>query len=356
MENNIFDRMKALTELQAISNHEDQVRRYMEEKMTPYVDKIETFGLGNIFGIRESKEADAPTIMVAAHMDEVGFMVHKIYDNGSMSVVPVGGWNPYVISAQRFTLQTSKGDYPVISSAVSPHFLRGKSMDALQPQDIRFDAGFTSAKEAAEYGVKPGDSIVPLTEAVLTANKQNMIAKAVDNRYGCGVVLDALENLHGTDLKHNLVIGATVQEEVGLRGIRGAVTKYQPDVFFAVDCSPAADGEGDKNAEGQLGQGFLLRMQDPGMLTHRGMIEFLRDTAETHNIPYQYYFSKGGTDAGAAHMENEGIPSCVIGLPARYIHGHQSLFRISDYAAASQMLTQVIRDFDRTTLNTILGK
>ncbi|UPQ85873.1 glutamyl aminopeptidase [Ignavigranum ruoffiae] len=356
MEEKLWNRIKELTELQAISNHENNVREYLADKMEGLVDSIETFGLGNIYGIRKSANQDAPTLMVAAHMDEVGFMVAKIHENGTMSVVPIGGWNPYAVSAQRYTLQTEKGDYPIISGAVSPHLLRGSKAASIKPEDVRFDAGFESAEEAAEYGVRPGDSIVPLTETILTANKQSIMSKAIDNRYGCAVILDALENTVDEALNHHLVIGANVQEEVGLRGARGAVHRYQPDLFFAVDCSPAGDAEGDKKAEGQLGQGFLLRMQDPGMLTHRGMIEFLRDTAEDCKIPYQYYFSKGGTDAGAAHLMNEGIPSAVIGLPARYIHGHQALFRISDYEAASEMLTQVIRRFDRTTFETIINK
>lgn len=350
-----FKRIKELTELQAISNHEGQVRDYLKDHLSKHLDNVETFGLGNIFGVRKAKKEGAPTLMVAAHMDEVGFIVGKIHENGSLSVVPVGGWNPYAVSAQRYTLQTRKGDYPVISAAVSPHLLRGKNATAIKPEDVRFDAGFESDQEAMEYGVRPGDAIVPQSETILTANKKSIISKAIDNRYGCAVILDALDNLADEDLDYNLVIGASVQEEVGLRGIRGAVHKYQPDIFIAVDCSPAGDIEGDKKAEGQLGQGFLVRMHDPGMMTHQGMIDFLLDIAESKQIPYQYYFSKGGTDAGAAHTMNEGIPSAVIGLPARYIHGHQSLYRVSDYEAASDMLTEVLRDFDQDRLNKIIN-
>ena len=351
-----FKRIKELTELQAISNHENQVQKYMEEHMKTYVDSIDIFGLGNIFGVKRSNVTDAPVLMVAAHMDEVGFMVQTIHDNGTISVIPIGGWNPYAVSAQRYTLQTSQGDYPIISAAVSPHLLRGQSSKTIKAEDIRFDAGFESKEEALSFGVKPGDSIVPFATTIQTANQKSIISKAIDNRYGCAVVLDALESVSEEPLGHDLVIGASVQEEVGLRGIRGAIHKYQPDLFIAVDCSPAGDSEGDLKAQGQLGQGFLLRMQDPGMLTHRGMVDFLRDIAETHKIPYQYFFSKGGTDAGAAHVMNEGIPSAVIGLPARYIHGHQALFRITDYEAASEMLQQVMSHLDRSVLNTILNK
>lgn len=354
MNKNNFNRIKELTELQGISGNEGQVRDYLKEKMTPLVDELEVSGLGNIFGIKRSKLEEAPRIMVAAHMDEVGFMVQQIKKNGTIAVVPIGGWNVYAISAQRFTLQTRKGDYPIVSSAVSPHLLRDGGAKNLKASDILFDAGFTSKEEAQEYGVRPGDSIVPQVETVMTANKEGIIAKAWDNRYGCTVILDTLEAIQDKELKSELVIGATVQEEVGLRGVKGAVHRYQPDLFLAVDCSPAGDAEGKKDEQGQLGEGFLLRVQDPGMITHKALREYLLDTAETNNIPYQYFFSKGGTDAGAAHTMNDGIMSGVIGVPARYIHGHQSLFRISDYEAAQAMLEAVVTSFDRTTYETLL--
>lgn len=351
---NQFKRIKELTELQGISGNEGEVRAYLKEKLTPLVDEVEISGLGNIFGIKKSSTEDAPKLMVAAHMDEVGFMVSQINDNGTFKVTPIGGWNVYAVSAQRFTLQTKQGNYPCVSSAVAPHLLRGSKAQSLKPSDILFDGGFTSKEEAMSYGVRPGDSLVPDVETIRTANNESIISKAWDNRYGSAVILDTLEKIQGQSLKSELIMGASVQEEVGLRGIRGAVHRYQPDLFLAVDCSPAADAEGKKDVQGRLGEGFLLRVQDPGMITHKGLREYLLDTAETNNIPYQYFFSKGGTDAGAAHTMNDGVISGVIGVPARYIHGHQSLFRISDYEAAQAMLEAVVTTFDRTTYETLV--
>lgn len=349
-----FNRIKVLTELQGISNDEGQVRQYLRQQLSQNLDQVDVFGLGNVFGIKKAKNELAPTVMIAAHMDEVGFIISQIHENGTFSVVPVGGWNPYAVSAQRYTLMTEKGNYPVISGAVSPHLLRGKETPTIKPEDVRFDAGFTSSKEAEEYGVQPGDSIVPLSETIWAANKKAIISKAIDNRYGCAVILDALEAIKDRDLDYHLVIGATVQEEVGLRGIRGAVHKYQPDILIAVDCSPAGDSEGDKKAQGQLGQGFLLRMQDPGMMTQKGLVRFIRQTAKDQNIPYQHYFSKGGTDATAGHTMNEGIPSAVIGMTARYIHGHQALYRIDDYLAAQKMVISLLQALTKDSIEGIL--
>ncbi|MBK0347802.1 glutamyl aminopeptidase [Aerococcaceae bacterium zg-ZJ1578] len=355
MNNQTFQLIKQLTEVQGISGNERRVREVIREKMTPLVDEVHQSPLGNLFGVKHSQIADAPRLMVAAHMDEVGFMISRITDNGLFAVIPVGGWNPYSISAQRYTLQTKKGDYICISSSVAPHLLRGKSEgQSVKAEDILFDAGFTSKEEALEYGVRPGDSIVPQTETVKTANGKNIISKAWDNRYGCAVMLETLASVKDLVLPNHLIAGASVQEEVGLRGIKGAVHQFQPDLFLAVDCSPAGDAEGKKDEFGQLGQGFLLRMQDPGHITHKGLRDYLLDTAESNHIPYQYFFSKGGTDAGAAHVMNNGVPSGVIGVPGRYIHGHQTLFSISDYEAAREMLLKIVTTFDRTILNSIL--
>lgn len=356
MEEKTFQRIKTLTELQGTSGFEHDIRAYMKQEMTPLVDEIAQDGLGGIFGIRHNQDADAPRIMVASHMDEVGFLITQITDRGLFKVTPLGGWNPYVVSAQRFTLKTAKGNYPCISSSVPPHLLRGAAgQKAVEVTDILFDAGFDSRDEALEYGVRPGDTIVPVAETIKTANGKNIISKAWDNRYGCTVVLEALEALKEETLPNTLIAGANVQEEVGLRGSKASVTKFKPEVFFAVDCSPADDTVTKNGTFGHLGEGTLLRIFDPGLIMLPKMKEFLLDMASTYDIPYQYFVSKGGTDAGVAHTANEGIPSSVIGVPGRYIHTHQTLFSIKDYEAAREMVIQVIKNLDRTTVDTIVA-
>lgn len=356
MNEKTFQRIKELTELQGTSGFEHEVRDYMRTAMTPLVDRVEQDGLGGIFGIREHAQQDAPRIMVAAHMDEVGFMVTHITDRGLFKVTPLGGWNPYVVSAQRYTLQTAKGKYTCISSSVPPHLMRGgAAQKGVEVTDILFDAGFESKEEAIEYGVRPGDTVVPFVETIKTANGKNIISKAWDNRYGCTLVLEALEALQNEQLNHTLIAGANVQEEVGLRGSRPSVTKFKPDLFFAVDCSPADDTVTKNGTFGHLGEGTLLRIFDPGLIMLPAMKEFLLDTAETHNIPYQYFVSKGGTDAGAAHMANEGIPSTVIGVAGRYIHTHQTMFSIKDFEAAREMLIQILKGLDKSTIDTIIA-
>lgn len=343
----LFDKIKTLTELQATSGFEAPVREYLKQRMIELGYTPEFDGLGGIFVTKESKTENAPRIMVAAHMDEVGFMVSEIKADGTLRVVSLGGWNPLVVSAQRFTLFTRQGKkIPVVTGGLPPHLLRGTGTTPSIPaiSDIIFDAGFDNAAELAEYGVAQGDIIIPETETILSANGKNVISKAWDNRYGCLMILELLEFLENKELPITLIIGANVQEEVGLRGAKVATTKFNPDLFFAVDCSPASDTFGDNN--GRLGLGTTLRFFDPGHIMLPGMKNFLLDTAENANIKTQVYIAKGGTDAGAAHLANAGIPSTTIGVVARYIHSHQTIFNLDDFNQAQNFLRAIINSLD----------
>ncbi|MFC3928326.1 glutamyl aminopeptidase [Streptococcus caprae] len=349
----LFDKIKTLTELDGIAGYEHSVRDHLRQTITPLVDRVETDGLGGIFGIREHQDSQAPRIMVAAHMDEVGFMVTAIKPDGTLRTVSIGGWNPLVISSQRFTLYTRTGQaIPLISGSVPPHFLRGGNGGANLPavEDIIFDGGFADKAEAESFGILPGDIIVPQSEAILTANQKNIISKAWDNRFGVLMVTELLENLKDQQLGHTLIAGANVQEEIGLRGAHVSTTKFDPELFFAVDCSPAGDVYGD---QGKIGDGTLLRFYDPGHIMLKNMRDFLLTTAEETGVKYQYYPAKGGTDAGAAHIKNHGIPSTTIGVCARYIHSHQTLYAMDDFHEAQAFLQAIVKKLDRSTVDLI---
>ena len=349
---NLFEKIKEVTELEGLAGFEGTVRNHIRSKISPHVDRIETDGLGGIFGIKECKQDNAPRILVAAHMDEVGFMISHIKEDGTFRVVELGGWNPLVVSSQAFTLHLQDGrSIPAISGSIPPHLSRGGTGPSLPKiADIIFDAGFASKEEAMTFGVRPGDLLVPKNETILTANGKNIISKAWDNRFGVLMVTDLLEQLSNQQLPNQLIAGANVQEEVGLRGAHVSTTKFKPDLFFAVDCSPAGDVYGD---QGNIGGGTLLRFYDPGHIMLKNMKDFLLTTAEEAGIKYQYYCGKGGTDAGAAHLKNEGVPSTTIGVCARYIHSHQTLYNMDDFLQAQAFLQAIIKKLDRSTIDLI---
>ncbi len=347
---------KTLTELPGAPGNEHMVRDYMRQELEKYSDEIIQDGLGSIYGVRRSEDENAPTIMVAGHMDEVGFMVTGITDNGMVRFQTLGGWWSQVLLAQRVNIYTTNGPIPGVIGSIPPHLLtdaqRAKPMEI---KNMLIDIGADNKEDAMNnMGVRPGQQIIPFSPFTPMANDKKIMAKAWDNRYGCGLALELMKETKDEKLPNHLYSGANVMEEVGLRGAQTAAHMIQPDLFFALDASPANDASGDKNEFGQLGEGALLRIFDRSMVTHRGMREFILDTAETHDIPYQYFVSQGGTDAGAVHIANSGIPSAVVGICSRYIHTHASIIHTDDYAAAKELLKQLVRSCDQTTVKTIL--
>ncbi len=345
---------KTLTELPGAPGNERAVRNFMRSELEKYSDEIVQDHLGGIFGVRHAEDADAPKILVAGHMDEVAFMVTSITDNGMLRFQPLGGWWNQVMLAQRVIVYTTEREIPGVIASIPPHLLtdaeRAKPMDM---KNMLIDIGADSKDDAIALGVRPGQSIIPICPFTPMANPNKIMAKAWDNRYGCGLSIELLKELHGEKVSSHIYSGANVMEEVGLRGAKVSAQMIKPDIFFALDASPANDTSGDKNQFGQLGKGPLLRIFDRTMVTHRGMREFILDTAESNNIPYQYFVSPGGTDAGNVHISNDGIPSAVIGICSRYIHTAASIIHVDDYAAAKELLVKLVKSCDKTTIDTI---
>ena len=353
MQKETLDMFRVLTELPGAPGNEHAVRDYMRKELRKYSDELIQDNLGGIFGVRKGPD-DGPRIMVAGHMDEVGFMVNQITDNGMIRFQPLGGWWNQVLLAQRVQVITESGPVIGVIGSIPPHLLsdavRNKPMDI---KNMLIDIGADDKEDAMKIGIRPGQQIIPVTPFTPMANEKKILAKAWDNRYGCGLAIELLKEVHGEPLQNHLYSGANVLEEVGLRGAAAAATMINPDLFFALDASPANDASGNKNEFGQLGKGTLLRIFDRSMVTHRGMREFILDMAETHQIPYQYFISPGGTDAGRVHMSNEGVPSAVIGICSRYIHTSGSIIHTDDYAAAKELLVKLVKACDKTTVETI---
>ncbi|WP_026693621.1 M42 family metallopeptidase [Peribacillus kribbensis] len=344
---------KTLTELPGAPGNEYLVRDFMRSELEKYSDEMVQDKLGSIFGVKKGKEGD-PVVMVAGHMDEVGFMVTGITDNGMIKFQPLGGWWSQVLLAQRVQVITDNGPVIGVVGSIPPHLLGDAQRNT--PMDMKnmlVDIGADDREDVKKMGVKPGQQIVPVSPFTPLANEKKILAKAWDNRYGCGLSIELMKELKDISLPNTLYSGATVQEEVGLRGAKTAANLIKPDIFYALDASPANDMSGNPNEFGQLGKGVLLRILDRTMVMHRGMREFILETAEDNHIPYQYFVSPGGTDAGSVHLAGEGVPSAVIGICSRYIHTSGSILHIDDYAAAKELLVKLVKSTDRTTVETI---
>ncbi|MGN1402647.1 MAG: M42 family metallopeptidase [Bacillus sp. (in: firmicutes)] len=345
---------KTLTEMPGVSGFEHEVRRFMKTELAKYSDEIVQDGLGSVFGVKVG-DSSGPTVMVGGHMDEVGFMVTSVTEQGMIRFQALGGWWSQVLLAQRVQIMTDNGPVIGVISSIPPHLLddsqRSKPMDI---KNMMIDVGADDAADVKKMGIRPGQQIVPVCPFTPMANPKKIMAKAWDNRLGCGLAIELLKEVQDIELPNILYSGATVQEEVGLRGAQTAANLIKPDIFFALDTSPANDMSGKKDVFGKMGKGALLRIYDRTMVTHKGMRELLLDTAESNNIPYQYFVSPGGgTDAGRVHVSNEGVPSAFVGVCARYIHTHASILSIEDYEAAKALLVELVKKCDRTTVDTI---
>lgn len=356
MDKQTLQMFKQLTEFPAVSGFERELRQFVKEKMEPYTDEFVQDRLGSLFGVIRGDES-GPKMMVAGHFDEVGFMTTGITEQGLIRFQPLGGWFSQVVLAQRLHIITDQGPIVGVVGSTPTHLLSPEQRN--KPVDIKsmyIDIGADDRAEAEQMGLRPGLQIVPICEFTPMANPKKIMAKAWDNRYGVGLAIELLQAVHGEKLGGTLYSGATVQEELGLRGARTAAQLIQPDLFFGLDCSAANDMTGDRNALGHLGKGALLRIYDPTMFTHRGMIEYIQDTASTHQIPVQYFISAGGTDAGQVHVSGIGVPSSIIGICGRYIHTSSSIIHTDDYDAAKELLIKLVKGMNSSTYRTLLDR
>lgn len=346
--------LKDLTDAKGIPGNEREVREVMKKYITPLADEVTTDGLGSLIAKKVGKEG-GPKIMVAGHLDEVGFMVTQIDDKGFLRFQPVGGWWGQVMLAQRVTIVTRKGDVTGIIGSKPPHVLSPEARKKpVEIKEMFIDIGASSRDEAQEWGIRPGDMIVPYFEFTVMNNEKMLLAKAWDNRIGCAIAIDVLRQLQGTD-HPNVVYGVgAVQEEVGLRGAKTAAAKIQPDIGFAVDVGIAGDTPGitEKEAMSKMGKGPQVVIYDASLVAHKGLRDLVTDTAEELNIPFQYEsIPGGGTDAGSIHLTHNGVPALAITIATRYIHSHAAMLHRDDYENAVKLIVEVIKRLDRETVD-----
>ncbi len=350
--------LKELTDAKAIPGNEREARDVMRKYIEPFADRMDSDNLGSLIAEKVG-DANGPKIMVAGHLDEVGFMITQIDEKGFLKFQPVGGWWSQVMLAQRVTIVTRKGESITgVIGSKPPHILTPEARKKpVEIKDMFIDIGASTKEEAMEWGVSPGDMVTPYFEFSVMKNEKLLLAKAWDNRIGCAIAIDVLKALK--DESHpNIVYGVgAAQEEVGLRGARTAATKIKPDIGFAVDVGIAGDTPGitPKESISKMGNGPQLVLFDASMVSHKGLRDLVVNTAEENQIPYQFEtIPGGGTDAGAIHLTANGVPSLAIGVATRYIHSHAGILHRDDYENAVKLIVAVIKKLDRDTVNKII--
>ena len=347
--------LKSLTQADGIPGFEAEVRKIFRDKLSD-TGAIGTDRLGSIFCTRVGS-AEHPRILLDSHMDEVGFIVQNVTDDGYVKFLPVGGWWAHTLLAQRVTITTKLGKVPGIIGSTPPHLLGAGARDKVADmKDLFIDVGAESREQAMEeFGVIPGCPIAPYGPFMPMKNSKLFSAKAFDNRVGVAIVIEALLKLENHP---NTVISAgSVQEEVGLRGARTVTASVAPDIAIVLEGPPADDtpGLGGSASQGKLGGGVQIRLYDPSMIVNPKLGEFVIETAARHQIPYQIAVRQsGGTDGGSIHQVNAGVPSIVLGVPARYVHSHVSIINVDDYTATLELVLHLVREIDTSVLEGFL--
>jgi len=343
--------LKDLTQLNGVSGHENEVARYLKQAYEKRGLPIVTDNLGSIFALKKSKVEHPFKVMVAGHMDEVGFIALEILDHGIIKATAVGGLNPLSLTSQRVLMKLRNGAYiEGTIDATPPHLLKDTEVKVPEVKDLLFDFGFASKQAALKAGVYPGSMIVAKGPFVKLANGKRYMSKAFDNRYGLALGLELLDEIQNVELPFDLYVGGTVQEEVGLRGATTASYRISPDVAIVLDCSPARDSTGDKSQWGQLGGGVLLRFVDGSMIAYKPLLEFQEACAKAAGVKTQYFDSLGGTDAGAIHKNKDGVLTVTHCICARSIHTNSSIIDISDYKGAKKALVTMLTRLDEKKL------
>ncbi len=342
--------LKELTEANGVPGFEDEVADIMAGHLEGVAD-ISYDRLGSMVARKQGK-ADAPKIMIAGHMDEVGFMVKSITKDGFIRFLPLGGWWGHTALAQRVLVRTRKGDIVGVTGAKAPHIItpeeRKKVMDL---KDMYIDVGAAGKFDIQKkLGVRLGDPIVPISDFTILGNPKAYLAKAWDDRIGCAAVIDVLNKVGKTHPNTLYGVG-TVQEEVGLRGARTSANMVDPDVGFAVDVCIAKDTPGLGDTDEKLGSGAGILVFDGSVIPNRRLRDLVIDTAEKLKIPYFLTaLARGGTDSGIIHLNRKGVPCLTFGVPARYIHGHVGVIHRKDYDSVVKLVTAVVKKLDKKTV------
>jgi endoglucanase len=344
--------LQELTDAHAVPGHEDEVRAIFVDELAE-CGELATDRSGSVFC---ETAGEGPRVLLAGHMDEVGFLVQNITPDGFLQFVPVGGWWEHNLLSQRVEILTRDGEKILgVVSSCPPHFLpEAQRRQVLSIEQMFIDVGAESRRQASEeFGISLGDPIAPCAAFTALAREDYFMAKAFDNRVGMAGVIQAGQILARTPHPKRLILCGTVQEEVGLRGAKTAAALANPDVAIILEGPPADDTPGFARAEcqGRLGGGVQIRMFDPTAIANPRLARLAIDVACAEGIPHQVTVRRsGGTDAGSFHLANQGVPSIVLGVPARYIHSHNAIIDLNDHLHMLALVIALVRRLDHETV------
>lgn len=342
--------LEAFCQAEGISGHEKEATRVMKQYLDGYCDEIFYDRLGSIIA---HKKGNGPKVLFTGHIDEIGFVVKSITEDGFLRVHPVGGWNTHNMLAQPVSITTRQGRKcpGIIGTKKKP----GSERNALMPMsDVYIDLGVASKKEVEDLGIRIGDPVCPTADFTVMNNPLYVSAKAWDDRIGAAICTDVMRALKDEVLNCDFYVAGTVQEEVGCRGAKTVGQTIMPDLSIAIDVGGENDEPNGPKGHAILGSGAAICIQDRSALAHSGLVEHLEKICQDHSIKYTLYvLGYGGTDSGELAKAGSGSINLTISIPSRGIHSHHSMIHLGDYDAIVSLLCELVRTFDQATFEAL---
>jgi putative aminopeptidase FrvX len=334
--------LKRLIETPGVPGREEQQREIAREELEALTDEVRTDPLGSVVGTKKGR--DDVRVLVAAHTDEIGFLVSHVDEQGFLRLQTLGGHDPANMVSQRVLVTTANGTAlkGALQPARKPPHL-DPNRDQKLPGADEFFVDLGMGAEEVKRTVHIGDYVT--MDRTLEQVGDNYLGKAMDDRIGVFVMLEALRALKGHEATIHVV--ATSQEEVGLRGAAASGSALEPTVVVALDITLATDipGSGSESIITRLGQGAAIKIMDSSLICNPKLVEHFRQIAEREEISHQMeILPRGGTDAGGIQRLHGGIPAITLSIPCRYVHTPNEMVSASDVQACIDLLARYLEE------------
>jgi putative aminopeptidase FrvX len=334
--------LKRLSEVAGIPGWEDRVRDLVTKELKGLVDDVRADALGNVIAHKKGK---GKKVMIAAHMDEIGFYVKYIDDKGFLRLQNVGGFDTRNLFARQVTVHTAKGDLTaLLNPAAKPVHISSPEERNKIPTLAEFFVDTGLSGEDVKKKIKVGDPVTLRQEAHVLGKV--FTGKAMDDRVAVFVLLESLRQLKGKKLPYDLYAVFTTQEEVGLRGAVTSSYGVEPEIGIALDVTLAVDtpGASPDQAVTELGKGVAIKVMDSYSISDRGLVQTFLELAEKEKITFQMeVLPLGGTDAGAIQRSRAGVPSITLSIPTRYVHTVTECVHTDDVSATIALLNTYLQ-------------